>query len=205
MTLSQQSESIASLFPRGRVWDNVMIVGSKLNSLCRALAETVIDFKEDVYKMYKEIYFSTHTLITNDLRLAEYGLPNACDPNSLTLGLIENGLDTSKKRTVIIEESLVFLGITATIIDEIVNSIPKTLSIIISSGSTIFGGCLQPIGGAVCDIYTGDASCGSIMYAGSSPYQFIPNLDCIFKQVVPLGWNVYFYLDNKDAPLFIGN
>lgn len=205
MTLSQQTESIASLFPRGRVWDNVMIFGSNLNNLCRALSETIIDFKDDVYKMYKEIYFSTHTSITNDLRLVEYGLPNSCDPLAQTLKIIENGLDTTKTRVQIIEQALSFLGIDATVIDEIVNDIPKTLSVIIDSGSDIFGNCLQVIGGSECNIYTGDASCTDIMYAGSSPYQFIPNLDCVFKQVVPLGWNIGFYLDDKTVPLFIGN
>jgi hypothetical protein len=200
-----QTESIASLFPRGRAWDSVMSIGSNLNNLCRALSETIIDFKNDVYKMYEEIFFSTHTLITNDLRLAEYGLPNSCDPLSQTLGLIENGLDTTQTRVQIIEQALSFLGIDATVIDEIVNEIPKTLSVIIDSSSDIFGDCLQVIGGAECNVYTGDASCTDIMYAGSSPYQFIPNLDCIFKQVVPLGWNIGFYLDTKDVPLFIGN
>lgn len=205
MNINEQSESIASLFPRGRAWDNVMIAGSNLNRLCRALSETVIDFKNTVYLFYKEIYFSKHTAITHDLRLVEYGLPNSCDPNSLTLGLIENGFDVTQTRTQIIQQVLSFLGITANIIDEIVNSLPKNLSIIISSSSTIFGNCLQTIGGSECNIYTGDSSCANIMYAGASPYQFMPNLDCIFKQVIPLGWTVNFYLDNKDAPLFIGN
>jgi hypothetical protein len=203
--INKQTQSIISLFPRGRAWDNVMLVGTNLNNLCRALSEVVIDFKNTVYDMYKEIYFSTHTSITNDLRLAEYGLPNSCDPLSQTLGLLENGLDTTKTRTEIIEQAMSFLGIDCTVIDEIVNDIPKTLSVIIDSGSDIFGNCLQVIGGAECNIYTGDASCTDIMYAGSSPYQFIPNLDCVFKQVVPLGWNIYFYLDDKTVPLFIGN
>jgi hypothetical protein len=182
-----------------------MSVGSNLNSLCRALSETIFDFKNDVYKMYKEIYFSTHTSLTNDLRLVEYGLPNSCDPLSQTLEIIENGLDTTQTRVQIVEQALSFLGIDATVIDEIVNDTPKTLSVIIDSGSDIFGNCLQVIGGAECNIYTGDANCTDIMYAGSSPYQFIPNLDCVFKQVVPLGWNIGFYLDTKDVPLFIGN
>lgn len=205
VTVDNQVTAIASLFPRGRAWDNVMTVGTNLNNLCRALSETIVDFKNDVYKMYKEIYFSTHTSTTNDLRLVEYGLPNSCDPLAQTLGLIENGLDTTKTRVEIIEQALSFLGIDATVIDEIINDTPKTLSVIIDSSSEIFGDCLQPIGGAECNIYTGDASCTDIMYAGSSPYQFIPNLDCVFKQVVPLGWNIGFYLDTKDAPLFIGN
>lgn len=203
--INNQSIAVASLFPRGRVWDNVMNIGSNLNNLCRALSETIIDFKNDVYKMYKEVYFSTHTAITYDLRLVEYGLPNSCDPLSQTLKIIENGLDTTQTRTQIIEQSMSFLGITATVIDEIVNDTPKTLSVIIDSSSEIFSDCLQPIGGAECNIYTGDASCTDIMYAGSSPYQFIPNLNCVFKQVVPLGWNIGFYLDTKNAPLFIGN
>jgi hypothetical protein len=200
----EQITSIASLFPRGRAWDSVMTIGTNLNNLCFALAETIKDFKNDVYKMYKEIYFSTHTSLTHDLRLAEYGLPNSCDPLAQTLGIIENGLDTTKTRVEIIEQALSYLGIDATVTDEIVNDIPKTLSVVIDSGSEIFGNCLQPIGGEECNIYTGDASCANIMYAGSSPYQFMPNLDCIFKQVVPLGWNIGFYLDTKDAPLFIG-
>lgn len=201
----EQITSIASLFPRGRAWDNVMIIGTNLNNLCFALAEVIVDFKNDVYKMYKEIYFSTHTSLTNDLRLVEYGLPNSCDPLAQTLGIIENGLDTTKTRVEIIEQALLFLGIDATVTDEIVNDIPKTLSIIIDSGSEIFGNCLQPMGGEECNIYTGGADCENIMYAGSSPYQFIPNLDCIFKQVIPLGWSIGFYLDTKDAPLFTGN
>lgn len=205
VTVDMQSVSIASLFPRGRAWDNVMILGTNLNNLCRALSETIIDFKNYVYKMYKEIYFSTHTSLTNDLRLVEYGLPNSCDPLAQTLGIIENGLDRTKTRVQIIEQAMSFLGIDATVIDEIVNDIPKTLSVIIDSGSEIFGDCLQPIGGAECNIYTGSADCENIMRAGSSPYQFIPNLDCIFKQVIPLGWNIGFYLDTKDAPLFVGN
>lgn len=201
----EQITSIASLFPRGRAWDNVMVIGTNLNNLCFALAEVIVDFKNDVYKMYKEIYFSTHTSLTNDLRLVEYGLPNSCDPLAQTLGVIENGLDTTKTRVEIIEQALSFLGIDATVTDEIVNDIPKTLSVIIDSGSEIFGNCLQPMGGEECNIYTGGADCENIMYAGSSPYQFIPNLDCIFKQVIPLGWSIGFYLDTKDAPLFIGN
>jgi hypothetical protein len=205
ITLDKQTESIVALFPRGRAWDNVMLIGSNLNGLCRALSQVIVDFKNEVYDLYKEIYFSTHTSITNDLRLVEYGLPNACDPQALTLGLLENGLDTSKSRTEIIEQAMAFLGIDATVIDEIVNDIPKTLSVIIDSGSAIFGDCLQPMGGAECNIYTGASTCADTMYAGSSPYQFIPNLDCVFKQVVPLGWSIGFYLDNKNAPLFIGN
>jgi hypothetical protein len=205
VTVDNQSQAIASLFPRGRAWDNVMTIGTNLNNLCRALSETIIDFKNDVYKLYKEIYYSTHTSLTNDLRLVEYGLPNTCDPLSQTLELLENGLDTTQTRVQIIEQAMPFLGIDCTVIDEIVNDIPKTLSVIIDSSSDIFGDCLQAIGGEECDIYTGDASCTDIMYAGSSPYQFIPNLDCVFKQVVPLGWNIGFYLDTKDAPLFIGN
>lgn len=203
--INNQVQAVASLFPRGRVWDNAMTVGTNLNNLCRALSETVVDFKNDVYKMYKEVYFSTHTSITNDLRLVEYGLPNSCDPLSQTLEIIENGLDATQTRTQIIEQAMSFLGIDATVIDEIVNDIPKTLSVIIDSDSDIFGNCLQVIGGAECNIYTGGAECTDIMYAGSSPYQFIPNLDCVFKQVVPLGWSIGFYLDTKDAPLFIGN
>lgn len=204
-SVTKQTIVTASLFPRGIAWDNVMVIGTNLNNLCRAMSEMVVDLKAEILRFYKEIFFTTHTSLTNDLRLAEYGLPNACDPNSLTLGLIENGIDKTKTRVEIIEDALTYIGINADVIDEIVNDIPKTLSIVINSDSDIFNGCLQPIGSASCNIYTGDASCESIMYAGASPYKFLPNLECVFKQVVPLGWVVNFYLDTKQAKLFTGN
>lgn len=203
--VAKQTTVTASLFPRGIAWDNVMVIGTNLNKLCRAMSEMIVDFKTELLRFYQEIFFSTHTALTYDLRLSEFGLPNACDPNSLTLGLIENGIDTTKKRTEIIEEALTYIGISANIIDEIINDTPKTLSIIIDSNSSIFNNCLQPIGDVSCNIYTGDSSCENIMYAGASPYKFLPNLECVFKQVVPLGWVVNFYLDTKQAKLFTGN
>lgn len=55
-----------------------------------------------------------------------------------------------------------------------------------------------------CGFFAGDygSAVDNQLYAGKSLTKLIPNLSCVFEQIIPLGFRVNFYYGDYDNPIF---
>lgn len=252
--LIDQIKATIPLWPLGQTWELITETSSNLYAFHKVLCTEVVEIKSYIKLMYAEFYCSQHTSLSDDIWKREYGLPSPCDPRSQTLCLIANGLPKELTISEIIQFALAIIGITASVInEEVETNVTLTYSIIIESSSEIFGDCLVFMGAnqisfdpgnaaidpdagvddeslaidpdslttpnaalkavdpdkitqTICPPYVADSenpTCENQMYLSETPYNLIPVLRCIFEDFIPEGYDVYFYLDNKNNPLEI--
>lgn len=241
--LNKLMQSTYMLFPNGKIWDSVRDVNTNIHKLIKAFCASKNDAKVWLCGLLPEMFCSTQSL-TNDRWLAEYGLPNACDARAETLCLLANGINPDLKLKDICEDALLRLGLQADFIDESVNGVLLTYSIIIDENSPVLQDCRYYAGSyhadkricgdpvptswyasdesnllntkttyaqdettmidEQCGFFAGDigSNVADQLFASKSITQLIPNLSCVFEQIVPLGFKINFYDSNKSNPIF---
>lgn len=141
-----ENKATIQLLPNGSAWHASMYNDSTLYNFFLSISSAIVDFKKDACALIDEFFCTRHNKLSSEW-FEEYGLPNQCDPRGETLCLLANGLDSNLGFTEILEDALQRIGITATVINEITNNIPLTISIILSPESPILEGCFYYAGG----------------------------------------------------------
>jgi hypothetical protein len=238
--LIKQTKAILTFLPNGILQKTASDTLSVLHNFLKPIAQMIIDFRIEACALLAESKCNTADKL-KPLWLAEYGLPNACDPRGETLCLLANGFPESYTLKEIIEDTLLRLGITADVIDESENNQYLTLSVIINENSDIFQSCFYVAGSPtsqqrICGVdFTGilgvanvnnpcdddfnvanietitNVNCGynasdvavsdGSLIASKEISDLIPNLSCFFEQVIPLGYAINFYFNNKQIQI----